>query len=96
MWVVVIYKNNSISAEVKSENHRMVWTGKGIIDHLIPTPICEQGHLLLGQIAQSPIQLGLGHFQGWASTASVGTCASASPLPQEKVSSYITNLNLHS
>lgn len=33
-------------------------TGRGLKDH-------GQGHFPLVQVVQSPIQLGLGHFQGW-------------------------------
>ena len=42
----------------------MVWVGKDLKGHLIPTPLHGQGHLLLDQVAQSPIQPGLEHFQG--------------------------------
>jgi len=51
----------------------MVWVGKDLKGHLIPTPLHGQGHLLLDQVAQSPIQPGLEHFQGGgAFTASLG------------------------
>jgi len=33
-------------------------------DHLIQFPCHGQGHLSLDQVAQSPIQLNLEHFQG--------------------------------
>ena len=33
----------------------------------IPTPCHGPGHLPLSQVAQSPIQPGLGHYQGWSS-----------------------------
>lgn len=37
--------------------------------NLVPTqfqpPCCRKGHLLLDQFAQSPVQAGLKHFQGW-------------------------------
>jgi len=44
----------------------MVWAGRDLKDHLVPTPSpChEQGHLSLDQVAQSPVQPGLEHFQG--------------------------------
>ena len=40
------------------QNHRMVWVGRELIDHLVPTP------LPLDRVTQSPIQLGLEHCQG--------------------------------
>ena len=45
-------------------NHRMVWVGRDLKDHLVPTPLPGQGHPPLDQGAQSHIQPGLGHFQG--------------------------------
>jgi len=33
----------------------MVWVGRDLIDHLVPTPCHGQGHLLLEQVAQSLI-----------------------------------------
>ena len=44
--------------------HRMVWVGRGLYDHPVPTPCYRQGHLPLDQVAQSPIQPGLECFQG--------------------------------
>ena len=31
----------------------MVWVGRDLKDHLVPTPCHEQGHLPLDQVAQS-------------------------------------------
>jgi len=45
-------------------NHGMVWVGRDLIDHLVPTPCHGQVHLPLDQAAQSPVQPGLGHCQG--------------------------------
>jgi len=39
----------------------MVWVGRDLKDHLVPTP------LPLDQVAHSPIQPGLEHFQGGGS-----------------------------
>ena len=44
--------------------HRMVWVGRDLIDHLVPTPCHGQRHLPLDQVAQSLIQPGLEHSQG--------------------------------
>jgi len=46
----------------------MVWVGRDLKDHLVPTPPCHgQGYLPLHQVAQSPTQPGLEHFQGGGS-----------------------------
>jgi len=34
----------------------MVWVGKDLKDHPVPTPLPWQGHLPLDQVAQSPVQ----------------------------------------
>jgi len=44
---------------IESQNHRMVWVGKALKDHLILTTCHGQGHLPLDQVAQSPVQPGL-------------------------------------
>jgi len=56
----------------ESQNHRMVWVGMDLKDHLVPSPCHEQGHLPLDRVAQSSIQPGVGHCQGGAATASLG------------------------
>ena len=43
----------------------MVWVGRDLKDHLVPTPCHGQKHLPLDQVAQSPSQPGFGHFQVW-------------------------------
>ncbi|KAK4815575.1 LOW QUALITY PROTEIN: hypothetical protein QYF61_004092 [Mycteria americana] len=48
-----------------SENHRMLWIGRDLYRSSSPTPLQEQGHLQLDQVAQSPIQPDLECFQGW-------------------------------
>jgi len=45
-------------------NHKMVWVGRDLRDHVVPTHCYGQGHLPLDQVAQSPIQPGLEHLQG--------------------------------
>ena len=42
----------------------MVWVGRDLQDHVVPTPCCRQGHLPLDQVAHSPVQSGLECFQG--------------------------------
>ncbi|EOA97032.1 hypothetical protein Anapl_17450, partial [Anas platyrhynchos] len=43
----------------------MVWVGRDLKDHPVPPPCHGLGHLPLDQVAQSPIQPGLEHLQGW-------------------------------
>ena len=43
----------------------MVWVGRDLRRPPSPTPCSEQGHLHLDQGAHSPVQPGLGWFQGW-------------------------------
>jgi len=42
----------------------MVYVGRDLEDRLVQPSWHGQGHLPLGQVAQSPVQPGLGHFQG--------------------------------
>jgi len=53
---------------IESQNHRMAWVGKDPKDHQIPSPLSWQGHhpedLVVDQVAQGPIQVGLEHLQG--------------------------------
>ena len=50
--------------QISSQNHRMIWVGRDLSDHLVPTPCHRQGHLPLDQVVHSPIQPGLECFQG--------------------------------
>ncbi|KAK4828015.1 LOW QUALITY PROTEIN: hypothetical protein QYF61_022792 [Mycteria americana] len=43
----------------------MLWTGRDLYRSSSPTPLQEQGHLQLDQVAQSPIQPDLEYLQGW-------------------------------
>lgn len=59
---------NSISLCSRNDrlqNHSMVSVRGCLIDHLIPIPCREQGHLPVEQVAQSPVQLVLLHFHEW-------------------------------
>ncbi|NXP40728.1 RN169 ligase, partial [Leiothrix lutea] len=53
------------SKALSSQDHRMVWVGRNLKVH--PTPCPGQGDPPLSQVASSPIQPGLEHFQGWGS-----------------------------
>jgi len=49
-------------------NHRIIecfGLGKTFKGHLVQRPCHGQGHLQPDQVAQSPVQAGLEHFQGW-------------------------------
>jgi len=61
----------------------MAWVGRDLKDYEAPTPLPEAGHLPPHFIAaQSPIQPGLEHLQGWMEhpqpLRSVGVAISAS------------------
>jgi len=47
----------------------MAWAGRDLKDHPVPSPLLGQGCQLLNwaldQLAQSPIQCGSEHLQGW-------------------------------
>ncbi|KAK4808149.1 hypothetical protein QYF61_000129 [Mycteria americana] len=49
----------------KLKTSKLVWVGRDLKDHRVPPPCHGQGCLPLEQAAQSPIQPGLEHFQGW-------------------------------
>ena len=61
-----------------------------------PNPCRGQGCPPPAQAAQGPIQPGLERLQGWGTTASLGSCASASPPSGERISRLTSNLNLPS
>uniref|UniRef100_A0A8B9GSG9 Sodium/hydrogen exchanger n=1 Tax=Amazona collaria TaxID=241587 RepID=A0A8B9GSG9_9PSIT len=50
-----------------SQNHSLVWVGRELKAHPVPTPCHEQGHLPLHHVAPSPVQPGLEQCQGWGS-----------------------------
>ena len=62
----------------------MVWVGRDLKDHLVQPPCHGQGHLPLDQVAQSPIQPGLGHCQGWGSHSLSGQPVPVSHHPHSK------------
>ena len=64
-----------VNFDVPLEDHSIIW-GLGLERTLQapPTPSSSA--------AQGPIQPGLERLQGWGTTASLGSCASASPLSE--------------
>lgn len=67
-WVICSRETDTIES---SQSHRMVWAGKDLRHHLVPTPPSWAG--ALDHVVQSSIQRGLEHFQGCVpSTASLG------------------------
>jgi len=58
------FQEERINELSKTQNHRMVWVGRDLIDRPVPTLLLWAGHLSLDQVAQSPVQPGLEHFQG--------------------------------
>ncbi len=58
--------------------HRMVWVGKVLRDDPVPTPSCGQGCHPPGQAALGLFRLALSSSGDGASTASLGSCATAS------------------
>ena len=48
-----------LRARWMSQNHSVVWVGRELKDHLVPTPLPWAGTLPLDQAAQSPIRPGL-------------------------------------
>ena len=52
----------ALALDRPTEGFGLEGTFKG---HLVQPPCHGQGHLALDQVAQSPVQPGLEHFQGW-------------------------------
>ena len=52
----------------------MVWVGRNLKDHLVPTPchrqVCQPLHQAIDEAAQDPIQPGLEHLHVWANRIS--------------------------
>jgi len=74
----------------------MVWVEKDHDDHPVSTPCYVQGHQPLDQAAQSYIQTGLEHMQGWVSHNLLGQPVAVSPHPLSEKFSLTSNLNLPS
>jgi len=49
----------------------MVWVGRDLSDHLVPTPCYRQGHLPLDSLPKAPSSLALNASREGASTASL-------------------------
>ena len=76
----------------QSQNYRMVWAGRAPIPPLLPWA----GLPPSSSAAQGPIQPGLECLHGWGTTASLGSCASASPPSEERTFFLKSNLNFPS
>jgi len=50
----------------------VLWAGRDLIDHLVPTPLLGQGHLPLDQVAQRAVQPALECVQGGGIHSSSG------------------------
>jgi len=74
----------------------MVWVGRHLKAHLVPTPCHEQGHLPPDQVAQSSIQPGLEHCQGGGSHSFSGQPGPVFHPLMVKNFFLISNLNLPS
>jgi len=73
------------AGQIESKNYRLAEVERDLKDHRAPTHSCGQDCPPTAQAAQGPIQPGLECLQGWGTTASLGSCARASP-PGEKTS----------
>ena len=62
--VIYIYLHKKICVYV-FVNHRMVWIGRDLKDHLFPTPLPWAGTPSTRPGCSKPIQPGLEHCQGW-------------------------------
>lgn len=65
--------NASGSHRDKGRESQNYLGGKGPLNLVQPNPCREQGHIQLGQVAQSAIQAGVKHFLAWAFPTSVGS-----------------------
>jgi len=64
---------NEVDHGLNMKNHRIVGLGRTFKGRLVQAPCSEQGHLQLGQVAQSPVQPDLECFQGWGIDQSKST-----------------------
>jgi len=60
----------------------MPWASRDLKAHAVPTPCHGQGCRPPAQAAQGPIQPGLENLRDEAPTASLCSCATASPLSE--------------
>lgn len=66
-------ENTSGSHRDKGRESQNYLGEKGPLNLVQSNPCREQGHIQLGQVAQSAIQAGVKHFLGWAFPTSVGS-----------------------
>lgn len=65
----------------------MVWVERDLIverDHLVSTPLPQQVYFPLDQVAQSSMQPGLEHLQGWGIQSFSGQSISVPHHPHSK------------
>lgn len=74
-------------------NHWKVWVGRELQNHLVNLSWHGKRHHPIDHIAQSLIQHGLEHFQGWRIHSSSGQPISV-PLFRKRCLFHISNLNL--
>jgi len=73
MFVVAVSAQRATGAEGGiSQNHRMVWVGRDLTDHPVPTPCHGQGHLPSDQLLKALSDLALNPAREGAATASLG------------------------
>lgn len=75
-------------------NQSIVWIGKDLTDHLIPTPCHDMVYLSLNQAAQGSIQLALNVARDGASAACLSSLCQCLSILQENNIILISNLNI--
>ena len=75
-----LFKEIGLHGQCHAENRKIIeWLSLEVTSQpMLPNPCHEQGCPPPAQAAQGPIQPGLERLQGWGTTASLGSCASAS------------------
>ena len=74
--------------KIESSNSKMVWVGRDLRAHPVPTPCHGQGCHPAAQTAQGHNQPGLEHLQGWGTYSFSGQ-------PVIMSISYVTKADLH-
>ena len=64
----------------------MVWVGRDLGDHVVPTPLPWAGLHPLSQAARDPIQFGLKHLQGSTSASLGSLCHCLTALSKKNLS----------
>jgi len=95
IWYWMLQKRLKFSTLLESQNH-MVGLGATFEGHLVQPPCSKQGHLQLGQVAQSPIQPSLECSQGVGIDHLSGKPGPGPHHPHREEFFFISNLNLPS